>query len=183
MPVAGLSFFRFWRKMAPAPFGTFAIAVTWRATGLPWYSVTSPHGCSRMAGPKVPVAIEMSLSFDRAPSRSTPTTRLHKSNPKGGRLRQTYSSGVLLVLGARTHKPSLIDIRYAPIAIKFCMAPKRDVSGADIRSPIRSTRRRPGTILMSVRNTPRPLNYVLKSPTLNLRVVPSVREPWWLPGS
>ena len=46
---------------------------------------------------EVPVAIEMSLSFDRAPSRSTPTTRLHKSNPKGRRLRQTYSSGVLLV--------------------------------------------------------------------------------------
>jgi hypothetical protein len=51
-----------------------------------------------VAGPKVPVA--------------------------KGRRRPTYSSGVLLVLGARTHKPSLIDIRYAPIATKFCIAPK-----------------------------------------------------------
>ena len=50
---------------------------------------------------------------DRAPFSSEPSRRL----------RQTYSSGVLLVLGARTHRLSLIDIRYAPIATKFRMAP------------------------------------------------------------
>ncbi len=78
-----------------------------------------------MAGPNVSAAIENEpLLRARAPCWSTPTTRLHKSNPKGRRLRQTYSSGVLLVLGARTHKPSLIDIRYAPIATKFCIAAK-----------------------------------------------------------
>ena len=66
-----------------------------------------------MAEPKVP-AIEMSLSFAPGPlCWSTPATRLRKSNPKGRRLHETYSSGVLRVLGARTHKPSLIDIRYA----------------------------------------------------------------------
>src|SRR5258708_27282935 len=81
----------------------------WRAAGLPWYSVASRLGFSRMAGPKVLVAIENEpLLRDRAPSRSTPTTRLHKSNPKDRRLRQTYSSGVLLVLGALNQKPSLI---------------------------------------------------------------------------
>jgi hypothetical protein len=36
----------------------------------------------------------------------------------------TYSSGVLLVLRGAYSQPSLIDIRYAPTATKFRIAPK-----------------------------------------------------------
>jgi hypothetical protein len=43
-----------------------------RATGLPWYSVASRLGYSRMVVPSVPVALEMSLSFATGPHRGRP---------------------------------------------------------------------------------------------------------------
>jgi hypothetical protein len=72
-----------------------------------------------------------------------------------------------------------LDVHSGPLCGRqSSIAPSpKPFTEADIRSPIRSPRRRRGTVLMSVRNTLRPLNSVLKSPTLNLRVVPSAREP------
>ena len=91
-----------------------------RPTGQPWCSVASRLGCSRI----VSAAIEMSLSFATGPHRGRPRPLgFTNQTLKAAASARLTAAVVLFVLGARTHKPSLIDTRYAPIATKFCMAP------------------------------------------------------------